>query len=114
MEAVAYRFAAVRAPLRAVSPNGRIIGTGAGLVASGTWAQIIADVLGEPISVSAESQASARGAALWVREHMGMGKIEEAPPLQFIDEKIPSEAAQETYAEGRARHEAALARWLQT
>jgi gluconokinase len=111
LEAVAYRFAAVREPLRAVSAHGRIIGTGAGLVASGTWAQIIADVLGEPVLVSAETQASARGAALWARERLGIGRIEEGPSLEFIDEKRPNESTREAYREGRARHEAALARW---
>jgi gluconokinase len=111
LEAVAYRFAAVREPLRVVSPNGRIIGTGAGLVASGTWAQIIADILGEPIYVSAETQASSRGAALWARERLGIGRIEDAPPLTFIEEKSPNDANREAYAEGRARHEAALTRW---
>ncbi|MES2459736.1 MAG: gluconokinase [Armatimonadota bacterium] len=111
LEAVAYRFAAVREPLRAVSPYGRIIGTGAGLVASGTWAQIIADVLGEPIFVSEEKQASARGAALWARERLGLGAIEKAPPLDFIGERQPDNTKQDAYEEGRARHEAALARW---
>jgi gluconokinase len=114
LEAVAYRFAAIRKPLRTVSPHGRIIGTGAGLVASETWSQIIADVLEEPISVSSESQASARGAALWVRERLGIGTIEAAPPLTFMDEKHPDVSTTEAYEEGRARHEAALARWFLT
>lgn len=113
-EAVAYRFAAVREPLRLVSPDGKIIGTGAGLVASDTWVQIITDVLGEPVAVSSESQASARGAALWVREHLGLGKIEDAPPLKIISEKQPDALRKAAYEVGRARHEAALARWLGT
>lgn len=112
LEAVAYRFAAVREPLGAVSADGRIIGTGAGLVASPTWAQILADVLGEPILVSAETQASARGAALWARERLGLGRIEDAPTLAFIDEKRPNAGVRSAYEEGRARHEAALARWF--
>ena len=112
LEAVAYRFAAVREPLKAVSPDGKIIGTGAGLVASDTWAQILTDVLGEPVAVSSESQASARGAALWVREQLGLGKIEDAPPLKIISEKQPDSSRKAAYAAGRARHEAALARWL--
>ncbi|MBC8102813.1 MAG: gluconokinase [Cytophagales bacterium] len=112
LEAVAYRFASVREPMRAALPLGRIIGTGAGLVASEIWAQILADVLREPIAVSTETQASARGAALWAREQIGMGQIEAAPSVEIVSERVPDPHVAEIYAAGRARHEAALAHWL--
>lgn len=104
LEAVAYRFAAIRDRLRAAAPGGAIIGTGAGLKASPAWAQILADVLHEPLIVSAEDQASSRGAALWARERIGRGPIETAPfPLEARFE--PNAAHAGLYATARARHE---------
>ncbi len=81
LEAVALRFRGLRVALEKVAPRGtaQIIGTGAGLLASPTWAQIIADALGEPLLLSDEAQASSRGAVLLARERLGYGLLESAP-----------------------------------
>lgn len=113
LEAVSYRFAAVRDRLRSVTPEAEIIGTGAGLRASSAWTQILADVLGEPIVVSAEEQASSRGAALLARERLGQGKIETASfPTETRCE--PDTARTAVYAAARARHEALYAALLES
>lgn len=110
LEAVAYRFAAVRDRLRSLVPQATILGTGAGLRASPVWAQILADVLGEPVLVSREEQASARGAALWVRNRLGLGSAREAT---FGVERHcdPNPHRAERYQEARARHEVLYQRW---
>lgn len=108
LEAVAYRFAAVREALLPVAPPGEILGTGAGLLASPIWAQIIADALGEPIHLSDEEQASARGAILSARENLGLGKMEDVPPPKITHTLIPDPAKTKIYAAARRRQEALL------
>lgn len=72
LESVAYRFGIVFEILREHLPQIRgIIGSGAGLIHSPAWLQIMTDVLGEPMYVSAVPEASSRGAALLVLEAMG-------------------------------------------
>ncbi len=107
LEAVAYRFAAIRERLRAVSPRAQLIGTGAALRHSEAWTAILADVLGEPITLSEEEEASSRGAALLVRERLGYGPPETAGArLGITFEPDPSKA--EVYQAARARHERLL------
>lgn len=108
-EAVGYRFAAIRERLRAVVPYAEIIGTGGGLLRSTSSGQILADVLGEPITLSGEPEGSSRGAALWVREKLGMGLLEDAP-FAMGRRYVPNPDHAEIYANARARHEAMLAR----
>ena len=65
MEAVAIRLSLIRDALREHCPEaGGIVASGAALSHSPAWAQIIADVFGEPIVVAPEEEASSRGAAL--------------------------------------------------
>lgn len=64
LEAIAYRFAAIYDLMREITPAREFIASGAALEHSRVWVQIIADVLGAPVTVSGEAEASARGAAL--------------------------------------------------
>jgi gluconokinase len=110
LEAVALRFAAVRERLRDVTgPGTEIIGTGGGLKTSPAWTQILADALGEPILVSHEEQASSRGAALLVRERLGIGRVADVP-LSVSARVTPDPDRHETYRRARARQEALLER----
>lgn len=81
LEAVAYRFALIYAILkRDVNKPQGIIGSGAGLLHSPAWVQIMSDVLGEPLVISAVPEASSRGAALLVLEAMGvLAHLSDAP-----------------------------------
>lgn len=65
LEAVALRFALIHQRMAPHLPadHGLIAGGGA-LLASPAWLQIFADVLGRPVTASAEPEATARGAAL--------------------------------------------------
>jgi gluconokinase len=72
LEAIAYEIARVRRLLGAYFPSAQtIIASGGALKASRAWARIIADVLGEPITLAHEEEASARGAALVALEAIG-------------------------------------------
>lgn len=105
LEAVAYRFAAVRERLRPVAPTATLVGTGAALLASPAWQQILADVLGEALDVSAEEEGSARGAALWARERLGMGPAADAPVPAIVAHREPDPSVADVYARARQRHE---------
>jgi gluconokinase len=81
LEAVAYRFALIYALLKGVDkqPKG-IIGSGAGLLQSPAWMQIMSDVFDEPLVKSAVPEASSRGAALLLLESMGvLRQLSDAP-----------------------------------
>ncbi len=73
IEAVAYRIALVYEMLSSLLPDQpQIIASGGALAASPTWLQIIADVLGRPVTLSQAAEATARGAALLALESLGV------------------------------------------
>ncbi len=61
LEAVCYRLAAV---LNAIGGLESVVATGGALLVNPTWLQVLADVLGTPVEVSAVAEGSARGAVL--------------------------------------------------
>jgi len=72
MEAVAYRLALIHerlAPLAA--PGHALVASGGALLRSETWTRILADVLGVPVVLSAEEEASSRGAAVLALGRLG-------------------------------------------
>ena len=72
LEAIAYRFASVHALLAGIVPAaGKIIASGGALRQSPVWAQIIADVIGSPLQLSAIDEGSERGAAILALEAVG-------------------------------------------
>jgi len=72
LEGVAFRFGLVLSILTAEIGQVRgIIGSGVGLLHSPAWMEIMTDVLGRPITVSAVEEATCRGAALLALEAMG-------------------------------------------
>ncbi len=96
MEAVAYRFALIADALRPFfAPDGaKIIASGGALGASPLWAQMLADVLNRPITLSGVRESSSRGAALLALE--ATGKIK-----SIADAEAPLE---QTYEPDMARH----------
>ncbi|HMO80780.1 MAG TPA: gluconokinase [Pyrinomonadaceae bacterium] len=79
MESVGYRLAEISDQLNSVTPIKRIIASGGALKASPVWTQIIADVLGHDIYISAELEASLRGAVLL--------ELEKTGKMEFTDEQ---------------------------
>ena len=73
-----------------------VVGTGMALLARPGWAQLIADVLGVPVTLSGVAEASARGAAL-----VALGRLDLPAPLGPRFEPRPDRA--EAHREARER-----------
>jgi hypothetical protein len=72
MEAVAYRLALLRRRIREEVPQaGSVVASGAALQRS-VLDPLVADVFGEPVHVTAEEEASSRGAAMLALLHAGV------------------------------------------
>ena len=68
LEGVCYRLGAV---VDAIGGVESVVVTGGALLANPAWVQVLADVLGRPLEVSAVAEASARGAAMVALERLG-------------------------------------------
>lgn len=107
LEAVAHRLSAAhRALTEALGGDGEVIGSGGALHASSVWTGILADALGRRITLSAEREASSRGAALVALERLGLlADLRDAPdPEGAVFEPDPLRGAR--YRAARARQEA--------
>jgi len=83
MEGVALRFSLVADLLSKQFPHAdEIRASGGALGESETWAQMVCDALGKPIVVTAESEASSRGAALTALAVAGYPTDEANVPLE--------------------------------
>ncbi|MEA2438429.1 MAG: gluconokinase [Thermoleophilaceae bacterium] len=81
LEGVCYRFAAV---LDALGDVDSLVVTGGALLSNPGWVQVLADVLGRPLEVSASPEGSARGAALTALEQLGV-IISSAPIAHVVE-----------------------------
>ena len=83
LESVAYRFTLIADLLPVFVPeDAEIVASGGALLRSRAWAQIMADVLGRPVHLSAEEEASSRGAALMALEAVGAVRDLAAVPAE--------------------------------
>ncbi len=103
MEAIAYRFALVAKALDSMAPGASIIASGNALRSSPVWTQMIADVLGRPVSLACASEASARGAALLALEAMGRIESLEAFSVSVETTFEPNYSRHERYQQGLER-----------
>ena len=95
MEAVCYRFALLARALDRVAPKTKIVAAGNALLSSPAWAQMIADVLGRRIELSAVNEASSRGAALLALE--AAGKIDSIETVDFEPAAVAYEPDQKRH-----------------
>jgi gluconokinase len=103
LEAVCYRLAAGFEALAATLPaEPQVIASGGAVVASPWWQQTLADVLGRPVRVVDEPEASARGAAV-----LALGLATEPETLRVVE---PRPDAVEAQRAARAAHEQLAAR----
>ncbi len=113
LEGSAYPFADAYRKLRhATGRRPALVGTGGGLLRSPAWAQIFADVLGEPLTLSGVEEASARGAALLALERVGLLEDAAAVGAPLGKTLVPDEghhAAYRVAAKRQARLYAFLA-----
>jgi gluconokinase len=106
LESVAYRFAAIYDLIaKEIGEPRELIASGAALISSPAWMQIISDVVGRPMIASSEREASSRGVALMALEAMGaISGIEDldAPTGRVYE---PDPEHHKLYIEARARHQ---------
>jgi gluconokinase len=105
MEAISYRFALISRALDAQVPGARIIASGGALRASPVWSQMLSDVIGRPVNLSAVAEASSRGAVLLALEARGLLKSIETAPLPFIQTFEPDTARHARYQAGLERQQ---------
>jgi gluconokinase len=96
LEGVALRIGLVYRLLKPyLNDDHQVIANGGALVSSPQWVQIIADVLGHPITLSAVEETSLRGGALLALHTLGMAKgLDAFPPVsgrEFKPDPIPHE-----------------------
>jgi gluconokinase len=107
LEAMTYRLGFMYRIVAASYPDAKeIIISGAALLHSPTWMQMLADVLGRPLIVSDEAEATSRGAALVALAQLGViGSWADAPVV--LGKRIaPDMAAHATYQAAMERQQA--------
>lgn len=98
MEAVAFRMRLIFELLVQAAPRvRRIVATGGALVRSRVWAQIFADVLGQPVTLCLEPEASARGAAIMALKALGIWRSFTDYPPQMGETLQPNEVNYRRY-----------------
>jgi sugar (pentulose or hexulose) kinase len=78
------------------------VASGAALVRNVDWAQIVADALGLPVTLSAVEEGSARGTAVVALRRLG----EEVPPAPLGERLEPRQERTDVYREARRRQRA--------
>ncbi len=105
LEAIAFRFALIHELLGQILPGpAEIVASGGALLRSPAWMQMMADVLGEPVTASAEPEASSRGAALLALEALGHLPDLAAAPAAVGRTFSPEPGKHQRYREGLKRH----------
>ena len=103
LESVCYRLAAGYEALASTMPRPpEVVASGGAIVASPWWQQTLADVLGRPVRVVDEPEASARGAAL-----LALGQTTDPATVRVVE---PRPDAVEAQRAARALHEDLAAR----
>jgi gluconokinase len=105
LESVAYRFAEIFDQLNTVAKIEEIIASGGALRESPVWTQMIADTLGQELSLPDVREASSRGAVLLALETIGRIKnVEkiETPKGQTFEAR---DEIHKTYRLARKRHD---------
>jgi gluconokinase len=81
LEGVAVEFAIVDRLLdQALPAPRRVVASGTGILSSPAWMQLTADALGRPVAAGRATEASSRGAAILVLEHLGLASADLLDP----------------------------------
>jgi gluconokinase len=103
LESVCYRLASgYEALASGVGREPEVVASGGAIVASPWWQQTLADVLGRPVRIADEPEASARGAAL-----LALGQTTDPATVRMVE---PRPDAVEAQRAARALHEDLAAR----
>jgi gluconokinase len=113
MEAVALHFGQLYELLRTKLPGASdVVASGGGFVNSPAWARILADVLNRPVTLSAEPEASSRGAALLAMKALGWIRDFEALPAARGLSFAPDAARHAAYRSAAERYASAYAQLI--
>lgn len=105
LEAVALRLALVYDRLAPCArADHAIVASGGALADSPTWAQMIADALGRPITLSREREATSRGVALLTLQALGR-RGDLASAAELGETLLPDAARHARYREALARQQ---------
>jgi gluconokinase len=106
LEAVAIECSRINRRLDEVAPGrSRLIASGAALLSSPAWLQMMADAIGREVAAGSPKEASSRGAAIFALEALGLAKAEHLDPgtgRTFT----PNPIATKAYRKAQARQEA--------
>jgi gluconokinase len=81
LESVAIEFARVDRRMNEVIPRATtLVASGAALLSSPAWMQMMADAIGRPVAAGKAKEASSRGAALFALEWLGMAEPAKLDP----------------------------------
>jgi gluconokinase len=105
MEAIAYRFALIAEAIEVHAHRARIIASGGALFSSKVWSQMLADVLGRPLSQTSVTEASSRGACLLALEARGLLKSIESETIPLVKVYEPDMARHTRYRAGLQRQQ---------
>ncbi len=110
MEAVAFRLYLIAQRLEnRIASEAPILASGGALEISALWRQIVADVFGREVHLTAASETTSRGAAILALEALGhTARIEHRLPVADITRPDPRHVA--IYRQALARHEALYSR----
>ncbi len=106
LEAIGYRFALLARLAHEVAPAAtEVIASGGPIWHSPAWAQIIADILGVPIKLSAETEATSRGVAVLALSALGQIRSLDQLPAITAHTCQPVLQRRAIYDAGAARHQ---------
>jgi gluconokinase len=95
MEGVALRLALVAGQLQGVAASDATIIASGGAFKSRAWAGMIANAVNRPLSVTRESEITARGTAMLLLRALERGRLADFPPaIDTVIEPDPTRAAQ--------------------
>jgi gluconokinase len=98
LEAVCYRFALVTRLIQGSVPGeSAIVASGGAISRSRYWCQLMADVLGQPISLSREEELTSRGTAILAWRALGTWSTLQDVPLRAEEVYAPDPLRTSTY-----------------
>ena len=106
LEAVAIECARINRRLDEVARGtSRLVASGAALLSSPAWMQMMADAIGRPVVAGSPKEASSRGAAVFALESLGLAKAEHLDPGEGRT-FTPDPTATKAYRKAEQRQEA--------
>jgi gluconokinase len=106
LEAVAIECSRINRRLDGVAPGtSRLVASGAAILSSKAWLQMMADAIGRRVVVGSTREASSRGAAVFALESLGLATAEELDPGAG-GTFTPNGAATRAYRKAERRQEA--------